>query len=519
MNILLANPPVLLPQGGGKELYFIKAGSRWPHTIFKTRKMFSPYLPFPFFLAYTAALLEQENFSVQVIDSVALNQTPADFMSAAEKTHPDLVLIETATPTIQADLITAKKLKLALKCLVILAGPHVTVFPRQVLIQNPFIDYLLLGEYEMNSLLLIKAIQRGGDLKDIPGIAYRQNTEIRVNSSSGLIEPLEKLPFPARHLFPSNDKVNPGVYFDIINQFKPALQLHSSRGCPFRCSYCLWINVMYNSARYRPFSPQYVVDEMEAVIRNYHAREIYFDDDTFSIQRDHVEGIVKEIKSRKIKVKWSCMADAISLDEALLEKMADSGCVGIKFGVESGSPQVLRYLEKPLDLDKIRQLSRTCFKLGIRTHASFMFGLKGETENTIQETLHMLKTVPFSSIQLSYHTPFPGTPTYYRLKKESRLGDKWEDYDGRRHLQVKDDRLQQALVDAEKNATYAFLFGVVTNPRRLIRKIIYLLRFAFRGDLVLLKYYWLKISQLMKKTIHKKSVDFAILPLKPGKVE
>ncbi|HPJ72169.1 MAG TPA: radical SAM protein, partial [bacterium] len=383
MKILLANPPILLPQKGDEELYFIKAGSRWPHTIFKKRSMASPYLPFPFFLGYAAGLLEADGFEVEVLDSVALNQTPAEFLREAAALSPDLVLIETSTPTIDYDLETAKRLRQQSGCRTALAGPHVTVFAADVLAANPEIDFILLGEYETNFLELARALAAGADPASVGGVAHRRDGVPAVVPSPGLDEPLDRLPHPARHLFPSNRRSDAGAYFDIINRRKPAVQLHSSRGCPFRCSYCLWVNVMYASGRYRMFTPGYVVGEMEEAVERFGAREIYFDDDTFSINRSHVEGILGEIETRGLGVSWSCMADAVGLDGPLLERMARAGCVGVKFGVESAAPAVLAHLEKPVDLGKVREIVKTCFDLGIRTHASFMFGLEGETPETV----------------------------------------------------------------------------------------------------------------------------------------
>lgn len=174
MKILLANPPIRIPQEGNEELYFIKAGSRWPHTIFKKRSMVSPYLPFPFFLGYAAGLLERDGFEVEVLDSVALNQTPAEFFRDAVALAPDLVLIETSTPTIDYDLETAKKLRQATGCRTALAGPHVTVFAAEILAANPEIDFVLLGEYETNFLELARALAAGADPASVGGVASRR---------------------------------------------------------------------------------------------------------------------------------------------------------------------------------------------------------------------------------------------------------------------------------------------------------------------------------------------------------
>jgi len=433
MKILLTNPPCRIEVNNEWERYFIRSGSRWPFSILKRKSTKPDYVPFPFYLAYSAALLEREGFEVYVIDAVALNLTNEEFLNRLTDINPQITLFETTTPTIEQDINLIRAIKQLTSSILILSGTHATVFPKELMsIAN--IDYIIMGEYELSLLDLVRKIKLKAiknDFKNIKGIVFKQNGSIFINDLKGLIDPLDQLPFPAFHLFPANNKNDLSVYWDAFCQYKPAVQLHSSRGCPFRCNFCLWNQVMYGNGKYRMFAPQRVVNEMEYVIQNFNAKEVYFDDDSFTIEKDHVLQICDEIKKRKLKIKWSCMADAICSDIDMINSMADSGCIGIKFGVESGEKEILRKIDKPLDYKKLKKLIQVCKKRKIKTHATFTFGLWGENKQSMYSTLRFAMSLDVDSVQFSIATPFPGTKFYNLMReKEMLLTDKWSDFDG-----------------------------------------------------------------------------------------
>ncbi len=430
MRVLLANPPCREDIDEKYERFFIRAGSRWPFSVIKKKNEKMDYVPFPFYLAYTAALLESENFDVSVIDAIPLNLTLEDFVDKAISTRPDIILFETATPTIYHDLKIAKLLKEKTSALIALSGAHVTTFPKETLEESEYVDYILTREYELNFVDLVKKLNEGKDISDVPGLAYRNNGKILINPNKELVD-LDKLPFPARHLFPSNDCNDMNLYWDGFCQYKPAIQMHASRGCPFHCNFCLWNQVMYENGKYRMFAPERVVDEMEDVIEKYGAKEIYFDDDTFTANKKHVLSICREIKKRGLDINWSCMGDAMITDKEMIDAMADAGCIGMKFGVESGDQEVLKAIKKPVNLNKVKEVSRWCAEKGIKTHATFTFGLSGETKESMEKTLKFAKELDVDSVQFSITTPFPGTRYYEELDEKGLLLTKdWSAYDG-----------------------------------------------------------------------------------------
>jgi len=433
MKIFLFNPLYLFPLDGQLEKYYIRSGSRWPHSGIKRRGALPHYLPFPFFLAYAAACLKKEGFDVVTCDCVAMDMSLEALLSRIEQENPDIVFFETATPTINFDLELAGRIKRKSgSARVIMGGPHSSVYPEEILASREAVDFVVIGEYEESLAELAVALRDSLPVSAVSGIAYRAEDGVKLSGPRGLIDPLDKLPPPAHDMFPASWLPDPGIYWDGFCQHRPALQMHASRGCPYKCDFCLWNQVMYANGKYRMFSAGRIVDEMERLKKRYGAREIYFDDDDFTIKAAQVGAIADEISARGLKIKWSCMGDAINLSRELVEKMAASGCVGIKFGVESGSTRVLKSLGKPLDLDKAREVVNWCGASRIRTHATFSLGLPEDDMASLKETLTFLEGFNADSIQVSICTPFPGTRFFRRAEKEKLLKTKeWEKYDGK----------------------------------------------------------------------------------------
>jgi radical SAM superfamily enzyme YgiQ (UPF0313 family) len=189
---------------------------------------------------------------------------------------------------------------------------------------------------------------------------------------------------------------------------------------------------MYGGGKYRTFHPERVAAEMVLLAARYGAREIYFDDDDFTINRAHVEAICRALLASGPGLKWSCMGDAINLSEDLIALMARSGCVGIKFGVETGSPRMLKELGKPIDLERVKDVARWCAAHKIKTHATFSLGLLNEDAQSAEETLSYLEGLDVDTIQVSICTPFPGTRFFECAEKDGLLKTRdWEKYDGK----------------------------------------------------------------------------------------
>lgn len=423
--ILLAYPPF---EKGGRSF-------RWSGTSkVKGSYFFYP----PWFLAYSAAILEKNNIQVDLIDAVATNMNDDSFIKYVDKKNPNLLVTEVSTLTIKRDLQLMKRIKEEIGCKIALTGAHVTALSKEILSQNSFIDFVLLGEYELTVEELAKKLQ-SKNYNNILGLAYRENNKIKINDRRPLIENLDILPFPARHFLPM-DRYNE-AFAEVPNQ-----QMITSRGCSYQCVFCVLPQIYYNhKVRYR--SPGNVVDEMQLVMDEYKPKEIYFDDDSFTLNQEHVLRICKEIKNRKLDVQWSCMGHA-KISEGALKEMVNSGCVGVKFGVESASPIIQDKIKKRLNLDEIKKFVKLAKKYKLRTHATYTIGLPGDTKQTIEQTLKFAANLKTDSMQISIATPYPGTEFYDWCEKNNYLTTKdYIRYDGNKEAVVSYPNLPKKEID------------------------------------------------------------------------
>jgi radical SAM superfamily enzyme YgiQ (UPF0313 family) len=216
-----------------------------------------------------------------------------------------------------------------------------------------------------------------------------------------------------------------------------------------------------------------VLDEMEEVVNRYGAKEIYFDDDDFTINKQHVLGIAREITQRGLRIPWSCMGDVVVPDKEMIDAMADAGCVGMKFGVESASPEILKRLGKPVDIHRARDIARWCSTRKIKTHATITFGLWGETQNSMEVSLAFVKDLDVDSVQFSITSPFPGTRYFEEMKHSGRLQTlDWEKYDGSHSSVVKFPHLTIEEIQAFQNkAASRWLLHKARQPRWFLRQI------------------------------------------------
>lgn len=434
MKILLANSPWII----GSNRYGVRAGSRWPFTIELSNNGQRDYVPFPFFLAYTASLLKKYGNEAVIIDAVAEGIGEDSFVERIKDYAPQIVVFETTTPSFRNDIRIAEKVKQNLKSAkIVFCGPHAGVFPLEILSKYMLIDYILIGEYEYTLLELVTYFEKGLNLKDVLGLAYREENEVRLNDPRPTIKDLNSLPWPERQTL-SMYKYNDGF----CSLPKPNVQMLASRGCPYQCMFCLWPQTIYREHKYRKRNAVDVVDEMEWLIKSFNFKAVYFDDDVFNIDRSFILDICKEIKKRKIKIPWSAMARADLMDEEFLELMYSAGLYAIKYGIESANQNILNFCKKNMDLNRARLTIKFTKKLGVRVHLTFCLGLPGETNQTIQRTVRFIQDVKPHSLQFSFATPFPGTVYFNYVRDKGWLfsGD-WSDYDGNYKCIVKTEEL------------------------------------------------------------------------------
>jgi anaerobic magnesium-protoporphyrin IX monomethyl ester cyclase len=443
VKVLLANPP--WKKGPGR--YGVRAGSRWPFSIPVEEPKKLGYIPFPFFLAYAAALLEaRSTATVLAVDAIAEGLSEEAYLARVAGFGPDLVVAEGAQASRQQDAYYARRTKALLPGVrYVLAGPLASVEPLSVLRQYPDMDFCLVGEYEWTLLDMVTALERGKFAPAaIAGLAWRDPGGTPVANARRPLGELAELPWPAYHHFPM---LRYRDYFCGIPA--PMVNMVASRGCPFRCSFCLWPTVMYGGHRYRARQPEDIVAEMEFLVEKYGFKTVYFDDDTFNVGKERIVALARSIRDRDLGVKLAIMGRADLMDAEILSALHAAGLVAVKYGLESASQQILDRCGKGLSLPAAIAAIRRTQELGIKVHLTFTVGLPGETRQTIEDSIRLLWDLDVESFQVSLATPFPGTPLYAAVREAGHLvATDAELYDGSCRCVARTDALSVEEIEA-----------------------------------------------------------------------
>lgn len=375
----------------------------------------------PLGIMYIASYLEKNtNHEIKIMDCLAEKMSYQELKERIKKEKPDIVGITTLTFTLVDVLKTAKVVKeVNSKTKIILGGSHVNIYPEETL-NFPEVDYLVLGEGEKPAKDLIENINQKEKLNDIKGIAFKDNNGKMINNGPReLIQNLDKLPFPARNLIP-NEK-----YSSVLSENNPVTTFISSRGCPYRCTFC---NRAHLGKVFRARSAKNVVDEMEEC-KNMGINEVFFYDDTFTIDRKRVIDICDEIKKRKLKIYWDARARVDTIDEDILKAMKESGCQRIHYGVEAGTEKILKVLNKNITLEQVEKAFKLTRKTNIQTLAYFMIGSPRETKGDVLKTIKFAKRIRPDFVCFSITTPYPQTEIYELGLREKIIPyDFWKEF-------------------------------------------------------------------------------------------
>ena len=371
----------------------------------------------PLGIGYLAAVLEKNQYEVDVIDCQALKLTDREYRSEISKRHPDIVGITSTTLTYKSALQTAKITKeVCPNCLTILGGCHATFWDDKALQECSHLDIIVRKEGENTMLEIAEKMKAGEAFHNILGITYRDKQEIIRNADRQYIENLDELPFPAHHLFP----------LESIRKYgKNIFPVMASRGCVYACNFCTAVKMFGRKHRVR--NPKNVVDEIEFLQKTYGAELFTFYDDTFTINQLRTNEICDEIKKRKLKIKWDCETRVDMVTKELLFKMRDAGCYAIWFGVESGSQRVIDFMGKGFTLDQAVRAFKWAKEAGLMVVAHVILGFPGETRESAWETVKLVEKLNPDDVGYYIATPYPGTPMYDYVEKMGWL--KVHDFD------------------------------------------------------------------------------------------
>jgi len=420
MKVLFSNPPWWEGQEGTPPRRYwragVRAGSRWPFTLLVAASpdRFKPggYLPYPFFMGYATTYLQRATEAdVHFRDSIALRESYDRYFANVASERYDFIFIESATPSWHNDRQVIDELaRRSPATKIVVTGPITSTKAEGILANHP-VYACIRGEYEKGCVRV-------------------------VNGESGIIDHdlLTKDEMNAAP-FPYYDHVVARRYWDCNprGQRRPQAQVWSSRGCPYKCIFCVWPATMTGNdpdgkgrRMVRQYTPEYVEAFLTELVERYHYKSVYFDDDTFNLGDRHVLAMC-EVMTR-VGLPWACMCRADTIKLETWTVMRDSGCVGVKIGFESGNQHVVDdIVNKRLDLERGAEVVHELNRLGMSVHGTFTYGLPGETKEQMLDTKRFIERLPFDSVQESGAAEIEGTPLH-TLRQQGRL----EKYQGAR---------------------------------------------------------------------------------------
>ncbi|MFC1667406.1 radical SAM protein [Candidatus Omnitrophota bacterium] len=426
MRILLLNPP------------FFPRFSRSQRSPAVTK---SGTLYYPFWLAYATGVLEKAGFEVNFVDAPAQKLSLEYVLKMAKDLHPELIIIDTSTPSIHNDIKVAENLKEVLpECFILLVGTHVSALPEETLVLSKKIDAVARGEYEMTALELADEIRKKDlSLNNIQGLSYRASDTIIHNPNRPPILELDKLPMVSEIY---KKYLNIKDYFFAASLY-PEVQIFTARGCPFRCFFCLWPQ-SFQGRKYRTRRPESVLKEFLYIKKNLpEVKAVVIEDDTFTIDKKRVRDICNLLIKHKVNIEWNANV-RIDLDIETMKIMKKAGCYLIIVGIETAEQTILDNINKDLKIKDVEDFFNNAKKVGLLVHAAFMAGNPGETRESLNKTLKLAKRFLPDTVQFFPLMTYPGTKAYMWAKEKGYLKiNSFKDY-------LTKDGLHKCVIDLPK---------------------------------------------------------------------
>ncbi|MEX2015094.1 MAG: radical SAM protein [Candidatus Hydrogenedentales bacterium] len=348
-----------------------------------TTKMKRGFLP-SLGVGYIASMIESRGHQANLVDAQIQDLTAAETAELVLKSDPAVVGISAMNVYAHTAYAVAGEIKRrAPGVVVVLGGPHATAAHREVLEECPAADAVIPGEGEVAFADLVDRVSRKEDYRSVKGLIYRDDAgTIQSNGQPELVDELDDLPHPARHLYDAYP------YRALPNQVRrePSTTAISSRGCSWgKCTFCFQGGEF--SPRYRRRSPQDVVNELIPLVRERGNREITFWDDTFAVNPRWIDEFCSLLQREKLNITWSCYGHMRAIRPEMLKKMSKAGCYNIYYGFESGVQELLDLVKKGTTRQQIRDTVKWTKQAGIEVRGSFILGFPTETPEQTLETI------------------------------------------------------------------------------------------------------------------------------------
>ncbi len=476
LKILLINTPQENSLPAGVEDDFIDIIGHYP----------------PLGLLYLATVLDEKKYDVKILDCTPMGISYSELEEEIRNYHPNLVGITTYTTSMYDILKTAELVKsIDSEIITLLGGHHPTLYPRESASYKQ-VDFILQGEAEETIVELVEAIEKKvvtDEFKKIRGIGFRDGENIFVHRIKPVIQDLDRLPIINREFLPSE------VYQSIIGKHSKVATVMSSRGCPFKCTFCF-----SPSKKYRSRSNENILREIK-YLQEKGFKEIFFFDDLFALQEAKVIEFSRMLREQNIQIDWSFRARISTITQEMINEVAQSGCHRIQFGIESGVDSTLERIRKETNPQQISRAVAMCQKAGIQTVGSFIIGLPDETAENIQETIRFSRKIGLNYAQYNILIPYPFTQIYEEgLAKGYFTHDYWQEFADDPLKNTKKFKVQYWT----KEVSEAYLFETVKKAFK---------KFYFRPTIIFHKLKEIRNFQELKNSIIG---AFSVMQFKPN---
>jgi len=374
-------------------------------------------LYYPIWLAYATGVTE-EFHKARLIDTATNGWNKYEVIKDITNYNPDLIVIDTSFPSLTNDISVAEDIKKNYPhAKIVIVGPPTSQFP-EIILKSPGVDIVARWEYDFTIKEIADALEEGKSLEHVRGISYKDNGKIFHNKNREWItsEELDTIPFVSKVY---KKHLNIKDYF-LGSSLYPEVQIFSGRGCPNSCIFCSWIQT-FTGRVYRVRSIKNIIDELEYIQNNLReVKEVFFEDDTFTIDKKRVREFAFEYKRRDLNIVWACNARA-TLDYETMKEMRQANCRLLIVGYESGSDEMLKKMKKGITTKNIKEFAKSAKRANLLVQGDFIIGLPGESKKTIEETKKIIKEIKPEILQVSLATPFPGTEFYNICKNNKYL--------------------------------------------------------------------------------------------------
>jgi radical SAM superfamily enzyme YgiQ (UPF0313 family) len=366
-----------------------------------------------------AQILRNNGVNVYYIHSQSEGKTTAQTAQEIRRISPDLTVFDIQHVRLDVDDYLSKVARDA-NSKVVWVGSFATPLHSQM-IKNPNVDFIIRREWDYALPWLVDGMRRN-KLDEVRGLDYKEGKRIRTNKDFELEKNLDRLPFPAF------DLIDLKKFVETVFIRLPCATTISSRGCYAQCVFCTFPNTIY-SHLWRAQSAERAFEEAKYLVDEFKVKEIRYDDDTFEVNKQRVLDLCKLFKKEGLDLTWQPQSRPDLMTDKMCKAMAESGCVKILFGVESGDDNILIKIRKGMTTRQIKEGVMKARKYGIYLHNCFMIGFLWDTLETIKKTIDFAFELNGEFTQFAIATPLPGAPYYETIEKRKLLIGNWCDRD------------------------------------------------------------------------------------------